>query len=161
MGMLIAEGVPKVFIRRRKNRRAVLIIDEGDSLRRARSQQHSHHEDKVAVNTLIQYVDDLRHYGGRIVVFLCTNRLSVLDAALQRRAGLIEEFRRPSAEDRRQLFTMDSGRSFPPASRTAHLVDATGERNGRPCWTYSDIRTRLYPAAPPKLTRTTRSASTI
>jgi hypothetical protein len=29
------------------------------------------------VNTLIQCVDDLRQYGGRIVVFLCTNRLSV------------------------------------------------------------------------------------
>jgi len=147
MGMLIAEAFRKVVQSAGKNRRAVLIIDEGDSLAAARSQQHSHHEDKVAVNTLIQYVDDLRHYGGRIVVFLCTNRLSVLDAALQRRAGLIEEFRRPSAEERRQLFTMDLAALSLPASQIAHLVDATGERNGRPCWTYSDIRTRLYPAA--------------
>ena len=27
-------------------------------------------------------------YGGRIVVFLCTNRLSVVDPALQRRAAI-------------------------------------------------------------------------
>ena len=59
------------------------------------------------MNTLIQGVDDLRQYGGRIVVFLCTNRLSVLDAALRRRAAIIEEFRRPSDEERRQLFQMD------------------------------------------------------
>ncbi|MOA28959.1 hypothetical protein D3C78_1499370 [compost metagenome] len=27
------------------------------------------------------------------------------------------------------------------------LATATGERGGQPAWTYSDIRTRLYPAA--------------
>ncbi|MNG01959.1 hypothetical protein D3C84_849610 [compost metagenome] len=27
------------------------------------------------------------------------------------------------------------------------LAAATGERGGQPVWTYSDIRTRLYPAA--------------
>ena len=73
----------------------MLIIDEGDSLAATRAQEHSHHEDKVAVNTLIQCIDDLRRLGGRVVVFLCTNRLSVLDAALQRRAAIVEEFIRP------------------------------------------------------------------
>ena len=29
----------------------------------------------------------------------------------------------------------------------AQLVEATGPRAGHPTWTYSDIRTRLYPAA--------------
>jgi AAA+ superfamily predicted ATPase len=130
-----------------KHRRAILIIDEGDSLAAARSQQHSHHEDKVAVNTLIQCVDDLRQYGGRIVVFLCTNRLSVVDAALQRRAAIMEEFRRPSDEERRQLLSMDlDALSFSPA-QIGQLVTATGPRAGQPGWTYSDIRTRLYPAA--------------
>ncbi|MNR41570.1 hypothetical protein D3C85_1599700 [compost metagenome] len=27
------------------------------------------------------------------------------------------------------------------------LASVTGERNGQPAWTYSDIRTRLYPTA--------------
>ena len=94
----------------------------------ARSQQHSHHEDKVAVNTLIQCVDDLRQYGGRIVVFLCTNRLSVVDPALQRRAAIMEEFRRPSDEERRQLLAMDLAALSLSAAQIGQLVTATGPR---------------------------------
>ncbi len=147
MGTLIAEAFRKVVQSAGKHRRAILIIDEGDSLAAARTQQHSHHEDKVAVNTLIQCVDDLRQYGGRIVAFLCTNRLAALDAALLRRAAIIEEFRRPSDEERRQLFAMDlAALSLGPA-QLGQLVTATGARGGQPAWTYSDIRTRLYPAA--------------
>ncbi|MGY3034280.1 AAA+ superfamily predicted ATPase [Bradyrhizobium sp. USDA 4354] len=147
MGTLIAEAFRKVIQSAGKTRRAILVIDEGDSLGASRAQDHSHHEDKVAVNTLIQGVDDLRQYGGRIVVILCTNRLSVLDAALRRRAAIVEEFKRPTDEERRQLFQMDlSGLRLPP-TQISELVAATGARGGHPAWTYSDIRTRLYPAA--------------
>ena len=147
MGTLIAEAFKKVVQSAGKNRRAILVIDEGDSLGAARSQEHSHHEDKVAVNTLIQCVDDLRQYGGRIVVFLCTNRLSVLDAALRRRAAIIEEFRRPSDEERRQLLSMDLAALSLSLGQIEQLVTATGSRKDYPTWTYSDLRTRLYPAA--------------
>ncbi|POF30245.1 AAA family ATPase [Roseibium marinum] len=147
MGTLIAEAFRKVIQSAGKTRRAILIIDEGDSLGASRSQDHSHHEDKVAVNTLIQGVDDLRQYGGRIVVILCTNRLSALDAALRRRAAITEEFKRPTDDERRQLFEMDlEGMSLLPA-QIAELVAATSARASHPSWTYSDIRTRLYPAA--------------
>jgi len=147
MGTLITEAFRKVIQSAGKHRRAILVIDEADSLGASRAQDHSHHEDKVAVNTLIQGVDDLRQYGGRIVVILCTNRLSVLDAALRRRAAIIEEFRRPSDEERRQLFTMDLAGLGLASTQIAQLVEATGARAGQPVWTYSDIRTRLYPAA--------------
>lgn len=147
MGTLIAEAFRKVIQSAGKTRRAILIVDEGDSLGASRSQDHSHHEDKVAVNTLIQGVDDLRQYGGRIVVILCTNRLSALDAALRRRAAITEEFRRPTDDERRQLFEMDlAGMNLPPA-QIAELVAVTGAHQSQPSWTYSDIRTRLYPAA--------------
>ena len=147
MGTLIAEAFRKVIQSAGKHRRAILLIDEGDSLGASRVQDHSHHEDKVAVNTLIQGVDDLRQYGGRIVVILCTNRLSALDAALRRRAAIVEEFLRPSDEERRRLFAMDlAGLALTP-TQIAKLVETTGARAGRPVWTYSDIRTRLYPAA--------------
>jgi AAA+ superfamily predicted ATPase len=147
MGTLIAEAFRKVIQSAGKHRRAILVIDEGDSLGASRAQDHSHHEDKVAVNTLIQGVDDLRQYGGRIVLILCTNRLSALDAALRRRAAIIEEFKRPSDEERRELFTMDlAGLGLAP-TQVAELVAATDARAGHPIWTYSDIRTRLYPAA--------------
>jgi AAA+ superfamily predicted ATPase len=147
MGTLIAEAFRKVIQSAGKARRAILIVDEGDSLAASRAQQHSHHEDKVAVNTLIQGVDDLRQYGGRIVVILCTNRLSVLDAALRRRAAIIEEFARPSDDERRQLFQMDLAGVAVTSAQLSDLVEATGKRGSDPCWTYSDIRTRLYPAA--------------
>jgi Predicted ATPase (AAA+ superfamily) len=147
MGTLIAEAFKRVVASAGKHRRAILIIDEGDSLAAARSQQHSHHEDKVAVNTLIQGVDDLRQYGGRIVVFLCTNRLSVVDPALQRRAAIMEEFRRPSDDERRQLLAMDLEALSLSATQLGQLVTATGPQAGQPGWTYSDIRTRLYPTA--------------
>ncbi|MBC9208967.1 AAA family ATPase [Roseomonas aerophila] len=147
MGTLIAEAFRKVTQSAGKTRRAILIIDEGDSLAASRAQDHSHHEDKVAVNTLIQGIDDLRQYGGRIVVILCTNRLSVLDPALRRRAAIIETFARPSDAERQQLFQMDLAGLGLAQPQLAELTRLTGARDRHPAWTYSDIRTRLYPAA--------------
>jgi SpoVK/Ycf46/Vps4 family AAA+-type ATPase len=147
MGTLLADAFHEVTTAAGKARRAILIIDEGDSLAASRSQDHSHHEDKVAVNTLIQGIDDLRQLRGRVLVILCTNRLSVLDPALQRRAAIIEEFNRPNEDERRELFQMDLAQLDPSKAQLERLVKATGPEDGRPGWTYSDIRTRLYPAA--------------
>jgi SpoVK/Ycf46/Vps4 family AAA+-type ATPase len=147
MGTLITDAFQKVAESAGKSRRAILIIDEGDSLASRRSQEQSHHEDKVGVNTLIQCIDDLRRSGGRVVVFLCTNRLSVLDAAIQRRAAIVEEFKRPDSEERRRLFEMDLKGLELSENQISGLVAATSEKNDLPGWTYSDIRTRLYPAA--------------
>lgn len=147
MGTLLTQAFAEVAEAAGKKRRAILIIDEGDSIAASRSQGQSHHEDKVAVNTLIQGVDELRKYGGRIVVILCTNRLSVLDAALRRRAAIVEEFTRPDAAERKELFSMDLEGMGLTEKHLTDLATATGERNGQPAWTYSDIRTRLYPTA--------------
>lgn len=147
MGTLLTQAFNEVVQAAGKNRRAFLIIDEGDSLAASRNQEHSHHEDKVAVNTLIQGVDDLRRLGGRVVVFLCTNRLSVLDAALQRRAAIAEEFTRPNDKERHDLLAMDLEGVGLADREINELVVATGPRSKQPGWTFSDIRTRLYPAA--------------
>ena len=147
MGTLLTQAFHEVVQAAGKARRAFLIIDEGDSLAASRNQEHSHHEDKVAVNTLIQGVDDLRRFGGRIVVFLCTNRLSVLDPALQRRAAIVEEFTRPDDSERQALLTMDLEGVGLTEREIEELVTATGPRSKQPGWTFSDIRTRLYPAA--------------
>lgn len=147
MGTLLNQAFQEVVHSAGKSRRAFLVIDEGDSLAASRSQEHSHHEDKVAVNTLIQGVDDLRRSGGRVVVFLCTNRLSALDAALLRRAAVIEEFERPNKDEREALMSMDLEGVSLNSQQIETLVAATGPHEKRPGWTYSDIRTRLYPAA--------------
>ena len=147
MGTLLAMAFQRVIQSAGQGRRSILLIDEGDSLASTRSQEHSHHEDKVAVNTLIQEVDRLRSFAGRIVVVLCTNRVTVLDPALKRRAAVIEEFRRPTAGERKQLFFMDLTALGLTEFQLSQLVDCTGERDELPGWTFSDIRTRLYPAA--------------
>lgn len=148
MGTLIAQAFEEISRSIGKgNGRAFLIIDECDSLGASRNQEHSHHEDKVGVNTLIQAIDGLRKHGGRIFAILCTNRLAVLDAAVLRRASIVEEFTRPSDEERKELFTKDLSDLGITHQDIAALVNATAAQNGRPAWTYSDIRTRLYPAA--------------
>ena len=147
MGSLISEAFAQIIQAAGKGRRAILIIDEGDSLAANRAQAHSHHEDKVAVNTLIQAIDDLRRYGGRVLVILCTNRLSVLDPALQRRAAVIEKFTRPTNEERRELLRMDLKGLHLSEMQIGQLAAATGAQGAQPPWTYSDIRTRLYPTA--------------
>lgn len=147
MGTLLAEAFRKVTESAGKGRRAILVIDEGDSLAAARSQEHSHHEDKVAVNTLIQGIDGLRRFQGRVVTFLCTNRLGAIDPALQRRAAIVQEFQRPTPDERKQLFAMDLASLELDPTQVKALVDATGSREVGPPWTFSDIRTRLYPAA--------------
>lgn len=147
MGTLISQAFTEIKNSIGKNRRAILIIDEGDSLAATRTQEHSHHEDKVAVNTLIQAIDELRASKGRIFTILCTNRMSVLDPAVLRRASIVEQFHRPSDEQRRELFEMDLGDLGLKPAQVAALVVATRAASDKPSWTYSDIRTRLYPTA--------------
>ncbi len=147
MGSLLAEAFKRISASVGKHRRAVLIIDEGDSIASSRAQDHSHHEDKVAVNTLLQGIDDLRRYRGRVAVILCTNRLSILDPALLRRAAIVEAFGRPSEDERRELLAMDLDGLRITKSQMDELVALSGERDGGPGWTYSDFRTRFYPAA--------------
>ena len=147
MGTLLAEAFSKISQSIGKTRRAVLIIDEGDSLAATRTQEHSHHEDKVAVNTLIQSIDSLRDYGGRVLTILCTNRLSVLDAALQRRATIVEEFSRPTGVERVRLLSQDLKGVKLTKVELEELVKLTGPCGDMPTWTFSDITTRLYPAA--------------
>jgi AAA+ superfamily predicted ATPase len=148
MSSLIGKAFDVLVRSAGKGRIAVLIIDEADSLTASREMGQSHHEDKVAVNTLIQRIDDVRAYGGRVLVFLCTNRLDALDPAVLRRAGLREAFDRPGPDQRRELFQMDcAGLDLAP-SVIDELVRLTGDQlNGAVCFTYSDIRTRVLPEA--------------
>jgi SpoVK/Ycf46/Vps4 family AAA+-type ATPase len=148
MSMLINRAFEIVMRAAGKAKSAFLIIDEGDSLAASRNNQQSHHEDKVAVNTLIQKIDDARRSGGRVLVFLCTNRFVSLDPAIVRRAGHTEEFRRPTDQEREELFRMDCRELGIHEATLKELVHLTGAHpSGRLGFTFSDIRTRLLPEA--------------
>jgi AAA+ superfamily predicted ATPase len=148
MSMLVNQAFEVVAREAGKVKLSFLIIDEADSLAGSRSMNQSHHEDKVAVNTLIQKIDDSRRFAGRVLVFLCTNRFGALDPAIVRRAAYQEEFRRPSDSERRELFDLDCrGLGLSPAVLN-QLVISTGPKGPHGLtYTYSDIRTRLLPEA--------------
>ncbi|MGD0956171.1 MAG: AAA family ATPase [Candidatus Acidiferrales bacterium] len=147
MSTLLNEAFDVVAKQAGKTRQAFLIIDEADSLAATRDTAQSHHEDKVAVNTIIQKVDDLRRHSGRILVFLCTNRAGALDPAIVRRAARTEEFARPNDQEREELFRMDL-EGLDIKDPTIHeLVRLTGARDGQPGFTFSDLRSKLLPDA--------------
>jgi hypothetical protein len=64
-----------------------------------------------------------------------------------RRASLLERFERPSDDERRELLRADLVGIEVAADTLAQLVNATGPRNSTPGFTFSDIQTRLVPAA--------------
>src|SRR6266849_3762288 len=147
MSTLLNEAFDVVAKQAGKTRQAFLIIDEADSLASTRETAQSHHEDKVAVNTIIQKVDDLRRHNGRILVFLCTNRAGALDPAIVRRAARTELFDRPTEQEREELFRMDLDGLSIKDQTMRELVRLTGPRDGQPGFTFSDLRSKLLPDA--------------
>jgi AAA+ superfamily predicted ATPase len=148
MSTLINQAFDIVGKEAGKAKLSFLIIDEADSLAASRSGNQSHHEDKVAVNTLIQKIDDVRRFGGRVLVILCTNRYEALDSAILRRAAYVEEFHRPDDGERREILNLDcDGLGF-SSSEIEELVKLTGPHGPYKLgYTFSDIRTRLLPEA--------------
>jgi AAA+ superfamily predicted ATPase len=147
MSSLIAKAFGEAIALVGRKRFVALIIDEGDALAFNRAAERAHHEDRVGVNTLIQKIDDARALNGRLLIFLCTNRFSALDPAILRRASVIEEFQRPTEQERRELLLADlEGFNVAPETMDK-LVMMTGARDGRPGFTFSDIQTRLLPMA--------------
>jgi len=128
-----------------KSKFVFLLIDEADSLLTTRAEQHSHLEDRVAVNTIIQKVDFLRQHGGRLIVFLATNRLDSLDPAILRRTAMIERFDRPNTDERKELLEKDLAGLELNAITIGKATARTGPKDGSPGYTYSDFRTRLLP----------------
>jgi AAA+ superfamily predicted ATPase len=146
MTALIGQAFAAVAKETGRSRTAYLIVDEGDSLTSSRATVEIHHEDKVAVNTLIQKLDAFRRLGGRALVFLCTNRYEVLDPAILRRSLADERFDRPNPAERRALLQMDLAGLDLSQEVIDQLVAMTGGSDG-PGYTFSDLRTRLLPAA--------------
>lgn len=127
---------------------AFLLIDEADAIATTRSTSQMHQEEKAAVNTLIQKIDDLRSLKGRAVVMLSTNRLHFLDEAIVRRAAVIMTFERPSDEERRELLEQDLAGVKLTNKELEELVKLTGpkENNGLG-YSFSDLRLRFLPEA--------------
>lgn len=147
MSTLISDAFAEAVALAGRRRFVALIIDEGDALAFNRGAERAHHEDRVGVNTLIQKIDDARQLSGRLLIILCTNRYTALDPAILRRAALIDVFKRPDEQERRELFTTTLAGVDVTPQMIGELATVTGPCDGRPGFTFSDIQTRLLPAA--------------
>jgi AAA+ superfamily predicted ATPase len=147
MSTLIGDAFDEAIALAGRHRFVAMLIDEGDALAFHRGAERAHHEDKVGVNTLIQKIDDARQLDGRLLVILCTNRFGAIDPAILRRAALIDEFTRPDALERAELFKMTLSGVPLAEDILEKLVLETGASEKRPAFTFSDIQTKLLPAA--------------
>lgn len=125
----------------------ILLVDEADAIVQSRENQQMHHEDRAGVNAFIRGVDRLTEAQLPAVVILCTNRLSAIDPAVQRRAANIFTFERPN-EDQRRAVLMQLLESLTFSKKDIdEIIALTGPIKGRDFgFTYSDITQRFLPS---------------
>jgi SpoVK/Ycf46/Vps4 family AAA+-type ATPase len=87
MSALINQAFEIVAQQAGKSKLSFLIIDEADSLAPSRNVTQSHHEDKVAVNTLIQKIDDVRRFNGRVLVIFSTKPIRCVGPGDSQKGG--------------------------------------------------------------------------
>jgi len=125
----------------------ILLIDEADSLAQSRELAQMHHEDRAGVNALIRGIDDIATAKLSCLIVMCTNRLSALDPAVQRRAAAIFEFVRPNLRLRKHLLETQLQGTGIRESELTNIAEELGETKHRSYgYTYSDITQRFIPA---------------
>jgi AAA+ superfamily predicted ATPase len=148
MGNLVNDAFAQLKTQAGKRRLAFLLIDEADAIATTRSTLQMHQEEKAAVNTLIQKIDEIRELQGRAIIFMSTNRLHFLDEAIIRRAAVVLEFERPTHEERKELFAQSlAGIKF-SAKELEELAELTSpEKNDGLGHSFSDIKLKILPEA--------------
>lgn len=125
----------------------ILLIDEADSLAQSRELAQMHHEDRAGVNALIRGIDDIAAAKLSCLIVMCTNRLSALDPAVQRRAAAVFEFVRPNLKLRKHLLETQLQGIGLKDPEIADIAEALGETKQRDYgYTFSDITQRFIPA---------------
>jgi len=149
MSRLIRDSFQRLKKEAGDKKLAFMLVDEADSLVSQRSMEQMHQEEKAAVNTIIQELDNLRGLEGRVAVFFCTNHPEMLDQAVVRRAISRLEFTRPNVENRLELLKHDLKGLDLAENQLKELAGLSGPNDERagPGYTYSDFRLRLYPEA--------------
>ena len=123
----------------------LFLIDEADALAQSREMAQMHHEDRAGVNAFIRGIDHISASGVPAVVIMCTNRLSAIDPAVQRRAAEIVRFSRPNKRQAEEVLRVLSVVGLTEAE-ISHLAEiTTSTDSGSPGFTYSDLRQRVLP----------------
>lgn len=148
MGNLVNDAFEELIKQAGKRRLAFLLIDEADAIATTRSTLQMHQEEKAAVNTLIQKIDEVRELKGRAVIFMSTNRLHFIDEAILRRAAVILEFERPNEQERKDLFLKSLDGIELSEEQLIELANLTSpDKNNGLGHSFSDIRLKILPEA--------------
>lgn len=124
----LTDAFSQAKMRARDVKAGILLLDEADDLATSRAQMQAHHEDRAGLNVLIKQIDILEREQVPLVVVLITNRASVVDPAVLRRAALHLKFERPDQTARKQIFErILAGTDANPRS-VSELVRATDDR---------------------------------
>ena len=125
----------------------ILLVDEADAIAQSREASQMHHEDRAGVNAFIRGIDRLGNGKYPVAVIMCTNRLSALDPAIQRRAADTLTFARPDAKQRTAVLASPLRQLGLSESQITAMVSATGDRQEEGYgFTFSDLTQRLLPA---------------
>lgn len=148
MGNLVNSAFAELKTQAGKKRLAFLLIDEADAIATTRSTMQMHQEEKAAVNTLIQKIDEIRELKGRAVIFMSTNRLHYIDEAIVRRAAVVLKFERPTDEERKELFEKNLKGIELTAEQIQELSHLSSpEKNDNLGHSFSDIMLKILPEA--------------
>ncbi len=148
MGNLVNAAFAELKTQAGKKRLAFLLIDEADAIATTRSTLQMHQEEKAAVNTLIQKIDEIRELKGRAVIFMSTNRLHFIDEAIVRRAAVVLKFERPTDEERIELFENNlKGINLNPDQFQELSKLSSPEQNNNLGHSFSDIMLKILPEA--------------
>ncbi len=148
MGNLVNNAFDRLKQEAGKKRIAFLFIDEADAIATTRSTHQMHQEEKAAVNTLIQKIDEIRSLNGRAIIFMSTNRLHFIDEAIIRRAAIIMEFERPDEIERKELFIKTLDGTGIKDKEFDKLVELTGpNKNNGLGYSFSDLTLKILPEA--------------
>jgi len=147
MGKLVNDAFYELKVQAGKRRLAFLLIDEADAVATTRGTNQMHQEEKAAVNTLIQKIDEIRELGGRAVVFMSTNRVHFIDEAILRRAAVILEFERPSFDECRDLYSQSLQGLHLSSDELDILAEMSADAKDKLGYSFSDIRLKVLPEA--------------
>jgi AAA+ superfamily predicted ATPase len=148
MGNLVNNAFSELKTQAGKKRLAFLLIDEVDAIATTRSTLQMHQEEKAAVNTLIQKIDEIRELKGRAIIFMTTNRLHFIDEAIVRRAAVVLQFERPNDEERIELFEKNLKGLNLNSTQLKNLSALTGPNNNKGVGhSFSDIMLKILPEA--------------
>jgi AAA+ superfamily predicted ATPase len=124
----------------------ILLVDEADAVTQSRESSQMHHEDRAGVNAFIRGVDQIAQKRIPVAIVLCTNRLTAIDPAVQRRAAEVFEFQRPNDIQRKTVIEAPLKEAGFGAADIQKIIQLTGPVNGVTYgYTFSDLTQRLLP----------------